>query len=613
MQSLSALDSPLTVPMAEVPPMGSAPQPPAAEPPAPPAVPPAAPAAAPVPIWRAALQQSTVAIALTVFVLATLWIAAIVIGDRGRVDAVADARVSLANLTRAFAEHTAKTLEGADQAVRFTRSEFLDKGPHFDLSSYLDRKAIIGKEYHLLTVIGADGYVTHSTQPFQRVDLSDREHFRVHVGSADDRLFISKPVLGRVSKKWSIQLTRRIAGPDGRFDGVVVLSLSPDYLTRFYADVDLGQHGAIALVGPDGIVRASASRGEETALRDISASPLFREAEARGRGSVRAVSPIDGIEREWAFRRLDPYGLVVLTGMGVDEVLQDANDQRQEVLLAASGITVVVLAFLAVLVRRAAQQQRLMRELDVSRREAQAASRAKTRFLASVSHELRTPLNGILGFAEMIRDTSSDTESREFGGVIHRSARQLHGLVDTIIDLVKIETGRLGTTPRQVAVADLLRRVHAAHAADAQARGLRLWMAMQPGCPDGIETDPQRVAQVLGQLIGNALKFTPAGEVSVIARGEAGGLVVEVADTGIGIAAQRLATVFDRFESGMGRLEHAGQGAGLGLPLAHGLAGLLGGRLALVSRPGEGTVATLTLPARVDAVVPPPAQENFHD
>lgn len=606
MQSLTALESPLTVPMAEVPPAGHPPAaPPAAAPPTPPA--------APVPVWRGALQQSTVAIALTVFVLATLWIATLWIVDQSRRDALADARVSLTNLTRAFAEHTGKTLEGADQAVRFTRSEFLDKGAHFDLSSYLDRKAIIGKEYHLLTIIGADGYVTHSTQPFQRVDLRDREHFRVHAETTEDRLFISKPVLGRVSKKWSIQLTRRIAAPDGRFDGVVVLSLSPDYLTRFYADVDLGRHGAIALVGSDGVVRASASPGEETALRDISHSALFRQAVAKGTGTVRAVSPIDGIERDWAFRRLDPYGLVVLTGLGIDDVLADANELREQVLVAATGVTLVVIGFLVVVVRRAAQQLRLVRELQASRHEAQAASRAKTRFLASVSHELRTPLNGILGFAETIRDTSSDADSREFGGVIHRSASQLHGLVNNILDLVKIETGRMGVTPQPVAVADLLRRVHGTHAAAAQARGLRLWMAMQPGCPDGLVTDPQRVRQVLDALVGNALKFTPAGEISLIARGEGGGLVIEVADTGVGIAPQRLATVFDRFESGMGSFDHADQGAGLGLPLAFELSRLLGGELSLSSKPGEGTIATLRLPPQVAPRQPAATGESFDD
>ncbi|MEF7612909.1 ATP-binding protein [Aquincola sp. MAHUQ-54] len=577
---------------------------------------PSAPAPRPRPAlhWLAATRQSAAAIGLSGFVLATLWVAVAYELRRDERETVERTERSLANLTRAFSEHTAKTLEGADMALRYTRAEALAQGPAFDIGAFQARN-IVGPEYHLLSVAGPDGRVVHSTQPFQQVDLSDRDHFRVHRQSSEDRLFVSKPVLGRVSGKWSIQLTRRIEGPGGHFDGVVVLSLSPDYLARFYGSVDLGGQGAIALVGTDGVVRASAGPDGPADFRDVSSSPLFRDALARGSGTLRAVSPIDGVDRLWAFRRLDPYGLIVMAGTGAEDALAGVQALRGNMLLAAALVTAIVLGFLVLLVRRTREQLGLMAALDAGREAAQAASRIKTRFLASVSHELRTPLNGILGFAETLRDTGGDPEAREFGGAIHRSAAQLHRLVDTILDLVKIETGRMTVVPGAVRVEELLRSVHGAQAAEAQARGLRLWLALQPGCPAMLQTDARHLRQVLERLVDNAVKFTGEGEVSILARGDAAGaLVIEVGDTGPGIPPGKLATIFEPFDSAMGSFQHALQGAGLGLPLAQALARLLGGTLTLRSQPGQGTTATLCLPAAAPAARSlPPKEELLHE
>lgn len=561
--------------------------------------------------WWAALRESALAIGLSGFLLALLWLGVGFELAEERATAVQQAQRNLGNLTRAFAEHTTKTIEGADQAVRYVRHEYLEHGAGFDISAFMAR-GVVGPEYHLVSVIGANGLVSHSTQPFQRVDLRDREHFKVHARGSVDKLFISQPVLGRVSNKWSIQLTRRIDAPGGRFDGVVVLSMSPEYLTRFYGDVDLGRHGAIMLVGEDGVVRASASPAGPGGLHNIGQTDLFRQALAGQVGTLRSASPIDGIDRQWAYRRLDAYGLIVLCGAGMDEVLADSDELRRTALAAGAVVTAVVLAFMAMLVRQARRQIDLMAALEAGRSAAQAGNRLKTRFLASVSHELRTPLNGILGYAETIRDTSPDAEARDHAAVIHLSASQLHGMVNNILDLVKIETGRMPVQPLPLAVSPWLRGLHARHAGTAQARGLRLWLALQPGCPDDVHTDPARLDGVLDQLVANALKFTAEGEVSIIARGaEGGALVIDVADTGVGMPAERLAAVFHSFETALGSFDHAGQGAGLGLPLAQQLVQLLGGRLMLSSAPGQGTTASVWLPAR--SAPSSPLSEDTHD
>jgi two-component system sensor histidine kinase BarA len=566
-------------------------------------VPPAPPrrASAPLRSWRraAALARGSLLfgglLRLSICILAPLWLLIAFQVHREHDEAVHAAEQNLSNLTRAFAEHSAKTIEGADQALRFVRSEYLRAGAPLDIAGYLRRETIIHKAYHLISVIGPDGYVSHSSQPFQRIDLRDREHFRVHVDAPDDKLFISRPVLGRVSGKWSIQLTRRVTLPDGRFGGVVVLSLAPDYLTSFYKDVDLGPSGVITLVGFDGVVRARATPASTAGGQDVSDSALFRAAQARGEGAIRMPAKIDGVDRIWAFRRLDEPGLFVFTGMAASDVFAASDRRRTVYLLGGLAVTVLVVALLGGLLARMRRQAGLVRMLRESRAKANEANQLKTRFLASVSHELRTPLNGILGYAELIRDTSADGEAREYGQVIHQSAKHLHKLVDMILDLAKIESHRMPIVNTPVALRGLLDEALRQNQAAAAGKGLDTTLTIAETLPTELLTDRQRVLQILDNLLDNAVKFTARGSIGLTARPDRGGVCLEVTDTGVGIAPAQLSSLFTRFQAITAEFVHPEQGAGLGLPLSRELAELLGGSLAIDSSP-RGTRATLWLP-----------------
>lgn len=541
-------------------------------------------------------------LALSVFILAMLWTGVWMVLQQDRANTRAQAMQNLANLTRAFAEHTAKSIEGADQAVRFVRSEYLRQRSALDIAQYLSSQAIIDSDYHLLSVLDADGFVTHSSQPFKRVDLHEREHFRVHAQGTADRLFVSKPVLGKVSGKWSIQITRRINEPDGRFGGVVVVSMPPSYFTRFYEDVDLGEQGVIALVGRDGQVRARASRAGQEQGNDLRASPVFREIIAHGTGVMQARSRIDGVERFYAYRSL-PYDLVVVTGIGVAEAMAEYADRRNVTVLIAALVSLITIAFSVSLFQRARRQSQLVEALRESEVRAQAANRLKSHFIASVSHELRTPLNGILGYAELIRDTANDAQAAEFGGIVFDSARHLHGLVNTLLDLARIESGHLVAQRTPTPLRPLLEECHRLHVVHAQARGLSFTLTVEAACPQALSTDRTRLLQVLSNVINNAIKFTEQGGVALWAGVEGRHLLLRVSDTGIGIAADRLDSLFTRFQGAAGDLVHANQGAGLGLPLAKELTELLGGTLSLRSTLGEGTEVCLSLP--LDAAAPP--------
>lgn len=196
--------------------------------------------------------------AFGILVLALLWLGLAWGLDRERDRVVAQAEADNANLARAFQEHIQRTVAGLDQALVYMEAAYEEDPASFRLHEMAARSTILRNVTFQLARIDAAGMLADSTVPgFAAVDLSDREHFRIHRDSPTGRLFISKPVLGRASGKWSIQLTRRLDGPGGAFAGVLVLSLDPQYLSDFYGSINVGSKGSILLVGRDGIVRAA--------------------------------------------------------------------------------------------------------------------------------------------------------------------------------------------------------------------------------------------------------------------------------------------------------------------------------------------------------------------
>ncbi len=232
--------------------------------------------------------------------------------------------------------------------------------------------------------------------------------------------------------------------------------------------------------------------------------------------------------------------------------------------------------------------------LTVARKMADAASLAKSQFLANMSHELRTPLNGVMGMTSLLEQTTLDDEQREYVTSVDDSARCLLEIIDAILEYVRIESGQL---PRAVAACDLAQVVRAA--ADRQispcrARGLRLVVDYAPETPQRVVADADRITQVLHGLLDNAVKFTPAGGVTLAVRARPVNprhacFHFAVTDTGIGISADRLATVFDRFNQVDNSLSRPYGGAGLGLAISHQLVAWLGGTMGAESEPGRGS------------------------
>ncbi|HEY3596783.1 MAG TPA: response regulator, partial [Paraburkholderia sp.] len=244
-------------------------------------------------------------------------------------------------------------------------------------------------------------------------------------------------------------------------------------------------------------------------------------------------------------------------------------------------------------------------ELAANAARLEQSSRYKSEFLANMSHELRTPLNSSLILARLLQENRNGNLSEEqvrYAETIHASNSDLLVLINDILDLSKVEAGQITIEAAAVSIDSTLRSLREMFEPMAVAKHLQFSAECAPGVPDTIITDGQRVTQILRNLLSNALKFTGHGEVALsVATTEAGVLRIDVRDSGIGIAADKLELIFEAFQQADGSTSRHYGGSGLGLSISREFARLLGGRISVVSEPGKGSVFTLWLPTEYSA------------
>ncbi len=248
-------------------------------------------------------------------------------------------------------------------------------------------------------------------------------------------------------------------------------------------------------------------------------------------------------------------------------------------------------------------------ELDLARRRAIQASRAKSEFLARMSHEIRTPMNGIIGFIGLLGRTELDARQRDFVQTISRSAQALLRIVSDILDFSRLEAGRLVLDHEPFRLRDSVESAVVLWAPQADAKGLELVSMVYDDVPEHLVGDETRLIQILNNLLGNAVKFTEHGEIVLRVMLEDDDdrrvtLAFTVSDTGPGIAEQDQETLFTAFEQGGGSANRPFGGTGLGLSICHALARAMGGSIELTSKPGEGAVFRVTLQLEHDPDAP---------
>ncbi|WP_418314769.1 ATP-binding protein [Piscinibacter sakaiensis] len=273
--------------------------------------------------------------------------------------------------------------------------------------------------------------------------------------------------------------------------------------------------------------------------------------------------------------------------------------------------TIIAIGFVLTALQQLRATSRANRELREQRLAAEAANAAKSEFLAGVSHELRTPLHAVLGMADVLSQTRLDDEQQRYVEVFRKAGTSLASLIDDLLDLSRIEAAQVVLDRQPVSLPDLLQALRALMEPRANAKGLRLEVQLDPSAGPVVEGDAKRLMQVLLNLVGNAIKFTSEGTVSIAVARQADGLLhVQVRDSGIGIAASKLELIFEPFTQADGSVTRTYGGTGLGLSISRQLVDMMGGRVWVDSQPGVGSTFHFTadLPDVLPAATAPAGQ-----
>jgi signal transduction histidine kinase len=340
---------------------------------------------------------------------------------------------------------------------------------------------------------------------------------------------------------------------------------------------------------PIKVARGSASgralvEGRVVHIGDVTTDPEYTLIEAQRLGEYRTALSVPML------REGIPIGALTLMRSQV----QPFTDKQIELVTTFADQASIAI-----------ENVRLFEEIQDKSRQLEEASKHKSQFLANMSHELRTPLNAILGYTELMADGAYGEPSEKMGAVLKRlesNGRHLLGLINDVLDLSKIEAGQLELELSDYSIQDIAQTVRSTLEPLAVDKRLMFKIEMAPGLPPG-RGDGRRLTQVLINLVGNAIKFTDAGEVAIAAETGDGQFNVSVRDTGPGISAADQAKLFQEFQQADNSITRKKGGTGLGLAISKRIIEMHGGRIWIDSTIGQGSTFSFTVPVRVDRQV----------
>jgi signal transduction histidine kinase len=555
------------------------------------------------------------------------------------------------NLSGAFEEQVRRVIDSVRGSMSLLKPRLAAEGGAFDLVHWIAQSPEFAASTVQVAFTGPTGLLLSSSleRNPKPIDLSDREHVRVHLSGARE-LFIGKPVMGRVSGQITIQLSERVEGPGGAFAGVLVFSLSPEFLTTLHKSVRLGKSGSMILAGTDGIIRASFAGYQKTEIEFIGASlsgmHALADAQHTGNGAYEEDNPLTGKRTFFHWRKVSGYPLMVVVGLERADVFAVANSSA--IMLSLLGAAMLALTVTMSLIlnreigrrvnremalfdesrkltranenlqwrhrellatslelsKERARLEHLNRELSAAKEQAEQANQAKTSLLMNMSHEFRTPMHAILNYTSM---GLKKLEGGDFGRLrkyltnIETSGIRLLGLLNALLDLAKLESGKFDLHVARGNLAEIIRLSGAELESLFEAKQLKLEIECLAS-DTCVFFDKQRMLQVFINLFSNAIKFSPQGGLirvkveSATLPDHPRALHCTVCDQGSGIPEGDLETVFDKFAQASKSDGSAG-GSGLGLAICREIVHLHRGKIWAANVKEGGAIVHLVLPA----------------
>ncbi|HZB91902.1 MAG TPA: ATP-binding protein [Stellaceae bacterium] len=546
--------------------------------------------------------------ALGLLSIGVLWTALLYDESAARDAALRNAELQTESIAVALREHVHSVIATADLILQRVDDSYLHSSGPYALPEWVVQSQFLKETLIQVAIIGADGHVLVTTLPgLGQLDLSDREHFRVHLHPGAPQPFISRPVIGRLSHKPSIQITRRIERPDGSFAGVGVVALDPAYFDHFFESLNLGPNSLIFLVGRDGVLRARASRvGTIGVGHDFSGSPVMKVLLSAPQGTYRKRSDLDGIERIYAFAADPEYPLIVAAATAVDDILGARRWAETVEFAAAVALSAVILW----LVFRCMQE--LSKRVDQEKHLRQVQKfEAIGQLTAGVAHDFNNILTAIKGNVERAAKSEAAGDLHRLLGNVELAAQQGERIVRNLLAYSRQQ--RL--QPEAINVNEVVRTI-----VELLQAGLgSMWRARCELAADlpPVTADAGQVETALLNLAINARDAMPGGgtvvfETRLVHSADEGNpqdlatgnyVAISARDDGRGMPTEVAARAFDPF------FTTKQQGTGLGLSQVYGLAKQLGGTAKIDTVERGGTTVTIYLPVAATQVPRPRATE----
>jgi len=513
-------------------------------------------------------------------------------------------------LAQAVMEHTEGVLANAETLARYLQREHLTMKPG-DVAAFVDASSSAEVGIIHVALTDATGHLYWSSRgEVSSVSLADRPHFNVHVNGSNDDTHISEPVVGKVTKKVSVQVSRRLTGRDGRFAGTVAVAIDPEFFAAKYSKFPLGKGARITVANRDTstiIARSIINYPNDVPPKSsfevgssFAKSPLFQDAKKKESGHRAGMNVTTRVAAVYGWHQSDRYPLLTTVATDERSALIGFEKADRQLKYSIAALILLLLTIGLVVSWAINVYRRSIQALETARIAAEESVAFKSEFINGVSHEVRGPLTNINGFAELMATQPLDEATvRDYAVTIQRAGLHLERIVSQLLDAEKAVAGKMVLHPEPVDLVNLLKLAVKIHSAEATRKNNVLDLRFDTEMPQTVMLDAMRFSQVVYNLLNNAIKFTAQGAVTVTARFTDGRLNVSVKDTGPGILQRYQKGIFERFRQGDPLLSRIHGGTGIGLSLCKSLVELMAGRIWFETKVNVGSTFFFEIPLEV--------------